>query len=684
MDNVTNVIKHYMNFCGTDFLCLEKGHDSPHKIRDQSMSLCPSCSCSDDCHVTGSCCPDKILSSCVPTKFLVNDIGNSDIYFNIVSHCPLEKDDSQAESCTSPMNQFNFWAKTPVTSKTTNVSYASKRCAECHGETDITPWSYDVECPKEILDLSVYSDMEGLWADMLLNNCTIQFIPHNSDSLQLCDTESVIRECNMTGRWDIYDDDLKTACQAYWSTYGAFQNVFCFLCNIGNDQRQLFALRQKTNGNTTVPEQSGGQCGYMCTNSSCQSDSACTRNSSYEKEKVVYSDAEIILSETYNTTLNIYLANFTFLSINLQAKVKEVLSTQDERNISDSRSVNMTSLYMEYVKSGGYEDWCEEDHKMEKIYGGWKARQTCSCDQTCYKSVSCCPDAAYSQIWSCVQPMVGDIHHTGFNQSVFLISKCMVGYKNAFIKSMCENSQDFSSLNIPVINDKTDAAYKNYYCYICNNQNELTNENISYLKPWNVTVACPQVLFPVLMSSLQSVLDYAKLSSCTLYFTTTRAVDTCLMKLRSTIDRCNVTGLATTVSQSALALCENPKIDTMIKSKNEVYKNAICDVCNSAIYEDPISKCNLTGEWKKDDVEAPSESVIEFLCGFVVLDKSYYPFKNAYCESCNVRKKSKYFGEVYHPKTYRQLFSVMDLSQDDNGVSAEDCRATEIYDPHQV
>lgn len=683
LENITDVIEYYSNFCGTNFLCSDKEREeSANIIRDQSQSFCPSCSCSDDCHVTGNCCPDKALSSCVPTKYFVNNVGNGDIYYNIVSYCPLTRDKTIAETCILPIDQTNFLAKTPVISKTTNVSYANKRCAECHGETDVIPWSYDIDCLHGMLDLSVYSDMTELWSGMQLNNCTIQFIPHFSDSPLPCNTESVIGECNITGIWDIYDKDLITACETYWIPYGAFQNVFCFLCNTGNDQRQQFTLRQKTNRNTTVPE-SSGECGNGYTNTSQQLE-RCTGNSSKETGKIVYSDAEIILSETYNTTLNIYSANFTFLSINLQTKIQEMLSIRKDMNISSgTRSVNITSLYIEYAKSGGYEDWCEEDHKMEKIYTGWNARRTCSCDEECYKSGSCCPDAAYSQIWSCILPAFGDIHHASFIQSVFLISKCVVGYRNAFVKAMCENSQDFALLNVPVVNVQTNMAYKNYYCYMCSNQNELTNENLSDIKPWNITVACPQVFFPVLMTSLQSVLDHAKQSSCTLYFTTTRPVDTCWMKLYSTIDKCNTTGIATVVSQNALALCEDSKINTMTTSKNEIYKNVICDVCNSGIYEDPISKCNVTGKWENN----AADSSIKDKCENGTLDKHSYPFKNRFCKSCNEIRTDYFEGsieETSNKRTYRQLFSIMDLSQDENSVSAKDCSSTEIYDSYQV
>lgn len=682
--NVSDVSRQYIEFCGANTLCSENnGEDDmiESMIEEEKFStICPSCSCVKKCLILGNCCPDIALSTCIPTKHQIHDLNNyTDVFHNVVSRCPMENGVSEPKPCLFSFTLTNFQTQIPVTSTKTKISYASKTCAECHGENQISvSWSFDVSCPDIPIDPSVFSDFSELMLGMQERRCTVNLQPPSNYKAQSCNKETTIGKCNVTGLWDRRDEDLETACLNYWRPFGAFQNVFCFLCNIDAVLREQFSLKQKVNKTFSYVDENGELCDIQNEN--------CIQRESHKS--VTLTDAQIILTESFESKNGDYIANIDFLSSNLPTKMQEVILS---RNISNTTSpdntVDLKSLYLEYLSSGGYQNWCDEDHKKEKIYPALKGRRTCSCAPDCYLTMSCCPDAAYHHRWSCIRPTLGKTRQNASIQPVFLITRCPVGYEDEFVKSRCEESEDFDTLHIPVINIRDKKVYKNSYCFLCSDKTDVINQSIAYIKPWNVSLVCPHVFFPKFIKSMESIFDYAEQINCFINFKTSFQIDTC--NVNPTINKCNVTGLATSISKNSIALCENPAMNIMTQSKNTVYRNIICDLCNSEFFEDPISQCNVTGNWIIDILDVRNGA--EFYkrrCVSDVFDPMKYPFKNAYCKTCNfdtAPNKDKYIIHAGDYKTsYRQLFSILEVPRQDKAVSADSCNAEEMYDPYKV
>lgn len=682
--NVSDVSRQYIEFCGANTLCSENnGEDEmiESMIEEEKFStICPSCSCVKKCLILGNCCPDIALSTCIPTKHQIHDLNNyTDVFHNVVSRCPMENGVSEPKPCLFSFTLTNFQTQIPVTSTKTKISYASKTCAECHGENQISvSWSFDVSCPDIPIDPSVFSDFSELMLGMQERRCTVNLQPPSNYKAQSCNKETTIGKCNVTGLWDRRDEDLETACLNYWRPFGAFQNVFCFLCNIDAVLREQFSLKQKVNKTFSYVDENGELCDIQNEN--------CIQRESHKS--VTLTDAQIILTESFESKNGDYIANIDFLSSNLPTKMQEVILS---RNISNTTSpdntVDLKSLYLEYLSSGGYQNWCDEDHKKEKIYPALKGRRTCSCAPDCYLTMSCCPDAAYHHRWSCIRPTLGKTRQNASIQPVFLITRCPVGYEDEFVKSRCEESEDFDTLHIPVINIRDKKVYKNSYCFLCSDKTDVINQSIAYIKPWNVSLVCPHVFFPKFLKSMESIFDYAEQINCFINFKTSFQIDTC--NVNPTINKCNVTGLATSISKNSIALCENPAMNIMTQSKNTVYRNIICDLCNSEFLEDPISQCNVTGNWIIDILDVRNGA--EFYkrrCVSDVFDPMKYPFKNAYCKTCNfdtAPNKDKYIIHAGDYKTsYRQLFSILEVPRQDKAVSADSCNAEEMYDPYKV
>jgi hypothetical protein len=109
------------------------------------------------------------------------------------------------------------------------------------------------------------------------------------------------------------------------------------------------------------------------------------------------------------------------------------------------------------------------------------------------------------------------------------------------------------------------------------------------------------------------------------------------------------------VSKDAMRMCEDPTMTVMAKSRNYIYKNQICDLCNSKAYESPISKCYLQGYFK------PNYNLLtQHNCEHGYMDViANYPFRNEFCQECNTPNISLlYINSHVH---YMPLFSMQGL-----------------------
>nr|XP_022318461.1 uncharacterized protein LOC111121458 isoform X2 [Crassostrea virginica] len=194
---------------------------------------------------------------------------------------------------------------------------------------------------------------------------------------------------------------------------------------------------------------------------------------------------------------------------------------------------------------------------------------------------------------------------------------------------------------------------------------------------------CPQIFFPMISSSMEAVFEYARKIGCFLHFTTffQGYVEKC--NLDFTIKKCNSTGLSISVSESVRTLCEDPAITSMTQSKNTLYRNVMCDVCNSDVLEDPIAQCNATGKWKLLNRAFQDLAFYQSKCANDPISVNTYPFKNMNCEDCNgLIIYNDEFEVKDLEKSYRQLFSILEIPRTENRNSIDICNPGEMYDSY--
>lgn len=675
--NMSGLILKYSEYCGSEPLCStmdDKSHPQISKTRD--FHNCLSCSCSKYCDLSRNCCLDESYSTCIPSM-IPRNILNQDQSYQMVSSCP-----DLYEICLQPITKNNFLDQIPVYSFVTNRTYANINCSNCHGENETISWTYYIDCPYEEMDIDDYTDTPSLWNDILQNGCTLTFTPPLNIFQRDCEMNSLISTCNITGNWDVYDKEIKDACADYRKPYKFYQNVFCFLCNTGKEQRKVLKL---TESNKTP----------ISFESKYNISSYLMNYDKYHEQLLQFDDALVLFSEEYNGTndkKSRYMANLTLLSLNLAESLHKSLSGNDTLNVSPDfeAAVNLTALYEEYVRSGGYRNWCSEEHRVDKIFPGFKARRDCSCDDNCYKSASCCPDAAYFQRRVCSAAYIKHRSDDRFLTSYyFMIRKCPINYRYPSIKLKCEKNFNVDLLNIPVINIQTQETYFNIYCYICHNQQEPNYQNLTDIMVWNVSLVCPNLFFPALKPSISAVLQTASEKDCSLHYSTTYLVDSCELTDRWTIDICNQTGVVKSLSESVRFMCESMNGNLMANSQNSMYKNPICDLCNSEIFEEPISNCYM------QDLDFSNSD--KYNCENGNLDVHSYPFKNKYCKTCNTLYISydlsyqinidKVVSEVDYIEqpllpSLRNLFGMSDTSKEHPTRQITGCSRSEFKDTY--
>ena len=675
ISNMSNLLTTYKKHCGYDLLCSTVdsiGTSAESLYTSISPKQCPRCFCTEGCEADRNCCPDRFLTrTCFQTnfQFKTERFGGENLYL-MVSSCPETNSNLRDDSCHVSINRTNFLNQVPVYSPRSNRTYVNVQCSTCHGETNVVPWRYFIECPRENVDLDFYTNVTHLWHDMQHNDCTIDYIPPLNSTVLPCDKEpSLIGECNVTGHWENYEEDILFACKQYENQYGVFQNIFCFFCNTAKDQRDLSLskneilrlMRSNDCSSDVVKHMSMWNC-YKYIN---------TFNSN-EKFLYRYIDTVVAITEKYDSDSK-YSAFLNILSWNAVDELKTVLSQSNVTLDSNEENiVNLTSLYEEFVKSGGYENWCQENHTVEKIFPGYKGRRDCSCDDDCYKFSACCPDAAFYQRMDCVPGELGPILKPQNTEYFYLISKCPIDYKFSYLKSKCEESLELNLFNIPVTDARNDKAYKNLYCYLCHHQQEINTLNFTqdYVKIWNVTLTCTDILFPMHVTTYTSLLKLAFDSKCFIKFTTTNFVNLCKSEKSEIFDKCNATGRVKSLSKSAKWLCENTGMMVMKKSSNYLFKNKICDFCNNNIYEEPLSTCLIQKHMH---------------CDSSLLDVQAYPFKNDICRVCNQHMYNRRTFSILDQFPKETIKGIFELSSTQTDIfSTKECSKVEFKDINKV
>ncbi|XP_037792651.1 uncharacterized protein LOC119588006 [Penaeus monodon] len=239
--------------------------EETHTCRQGNASLYwlfRGCFCDDLCGEYGDCCHDAKndadfgppseggMYRCVP-------IGSSAAQYMRAS-CPSDwVDEKVAALCraASP-EQMSFredpLLHVPVTSGTTNVTYANYQCAVCHGDTqNVTFWRIDLQCSSLTSDSDVDVDdlvfREGQWG-VAVNDSEPEVVHKCDLALKLGNFGNSGRECRLVvdkcmQDWD--DETIEKLCHSHVSHVRingeVYKNNFCATCNnVSNASAECF------------------------------------------------------------------------------------------------------------------------------------------------------------------------------------------------------------------------------------------------------------------------------------------------------------------------------------------------------------------------------------------------------------------------------------------------------------
>ena len=216
-----------VRFCAFEQSC-------SHNITKHEFSndiCCRPCECDDICAEKGTCCPDKnglidteidTKQKCLLSVSLPNDTskpGRILSYYNRVN-CPKTFNDEDIKRKCEGENFKTVSSIIPVSSHDGKVVYKNKYCSYCHGERNSYRWKIIVHkaSPPRCHELLHQDNLDiDTVTTKILSDCILQFIPpKNIDLLSvLCFDEyesTVIRQCNITGKWDSFDAELNDLC----------------------------------------------------------------------------------------------------------------------------------------------------------------------------------------------------------------------------------------------------------------------------------------------------------------------------------------------------------------------------------------------------------------------------------------------------------------------------------------
>ncbi|XP_033752037.1 uncharacterized protein LOC117335889 [Pecten maximus] len=221
--------------------------------RDTNVDNLPECGCDITCVQTSDCCTDFAMTSPITVPKHIPGF--------VVSKCYNVTDTPYLlNSCQDGGTDASF-AHVPITSSQSGIMYRNVYCFLCNEGRALLPstnFAGDVHISLsqemyEALDLKLECDFlikyeEFYLLSELIKNvehkvqnhgnaiCTIRFPTYGIGNRLQVSTVSI---CNITGQWDVYDADIKWACENYIPDITFFfqdgiteyRNIFCKICN---------------------------------------------------------------------------------------------------------------------------------------------------------------------------------------------------------------------------------------------------------------------------------------------------------------------------------------------------------------------------------------------------------------------------------------------------------------------
>ena len=183
-----------------------------------------------------------------PNRFI-----DSQAYMMVVT-CPDNFNDKfTIDKCSGGFNQKTLLDKIPVSSKLSGLTYRNKYCMLCNEKIQtryITEWRAEIVYSGAFLHRQFIHNPDTV-VDTLKEKeqafCNLHFTPVDENLTRRCNAFDVIKSCNETGLWDIYDDLMERVCldgypspiiNRIGSQRLTFKNIGCLYCNMQKDMNE--------------------------------------------------------------------------------------------------------------------------------------------------------------------------------------------------------------------------------------------------------------------------------------------------------------------------------------------------------------------------------------------------------------------------------------------------------------
>ncbi|XP_046364808.2 uncharacterized protein LOC124141001 [Haliotis rufescens] len=235
----------YMNekFCGQDRMCSKSSVTNIGSCR-----ICPGCHCDDQCDKYGDCCADKALEhlgtpNFHPSRYRCSSNAFKLIYdkkagfaFHSIQKCSIRTDEELVKLCESP-DPSNITLAVPA--ETATELYRNQFCAECNGDTEFRLWAIKAQCTQLVWLRPGMTSLQIIQTFIDDIGCAIFLQPPKDSNMRQCYTPiEITSSCNITGKWQEYNDTTEKSCLGYSAPIHLFgdtyRNVFCYMCNHGD------------------------------------------------------------------------------------------------------------------------------------------------------------------------------------------------------------------------------------------------------------------------------------------------------------------------------------------------------------------------------------------------------------------------------------------------------------------
>ena len=581
-----------VDICGLYYNCSHRYPSEEEKARHIPLIRCPECGCNpvdrDDL-----LCPDQEeFRTCADKNIYSASSLTKDIkIIPMIETCFEEANDTLNDLCSNAKRDLLNRNSYIVTGfrKGMYSFFRNMYCFQCNNGSNLGQLQLEVTyCESQSFDVNTYSSVGELLHHVEKASCEFGYKTHSYKTY--CSESNIISECNVTGMWDTWDEEVNAACSTYEGKFLVFKNIFCYACNTGksdftpsirscidheNEGVELECLNGPADPRTfpywnkycrKCNELPGVSYGLDHVN-------IYNKSAEYPFEGSVYfgirfcdlrnSDAYKFLTLSPTVEYLCTLAYRRFTHDELKASFDVAYQVFMKKKRESALRVHWPDLYNEYLRLGGKDKW----------WGGLE--EECWHDSYCYKIQNCCPEPLGDNALECRE--LG-------GRNVTVINKCPNLFSDKVWKYYCERNESemLTTLDIFPFYKKNyaDPYFRNVFCHMCN---ELTTSTYVIQSGGYIHFKCKKYIdienfLPLLIGT--SILG----ETCHMEYKTRGPSEppSCSLesyKFDKDAAKCVIPTNATLASIEMKDMCENtgPYVISTCKKK---YVNIFCEMCS--------------------------------------------------------------------------------------------------------